>query len=177
MWIVSARFTWIPLYLLFAILIFRKYRQEVGKRYIVSLIIYLFAILAIVLSDQASNLVKNEVMRLRPSHLQGLMEHLHYYKDAGEDYMGSMYGFVSNHAANSASFTIFMVLLFRRRFVFFLLFSWMLLLCYSRVYLGVHYPSDVLGGIVLGAVTGFVAYKVCMLFLPQTPKGALKNYY
>src|ERR1700722_2598114 len=78
MWITSIRITWIPLYVLFAFLIFRRY----GKK---CWLIYLFSILAIVVSDQVANLIKNEVMRLRPSHAQGLMEQLHYYTDSGEN--------------------------------------------------------------------------------------------
>ena len=161
MMIISGRFTWIPLYLLFVVLIWLKYKKE-------SWVIILFAVLAIVLSDQFANLVKNEVMRLRPSHTPGIMNLLHYYKNStGESYMGGLYGFVSNHAANSASLTIYLTLLFRNKFVTCGLILWTFLLCYSRMYLGVHFPSDVLGGIIVGIVTGFIAYRGCRLLQQQ----------
>lgn len=161
---ISGRFTWIPLYLLLAILVVWKYKKQ-------SWVIILFAVLAIVLSDQFSDLIKNTVMRLRPSHTPGIMQLLHYYKNSkGESYMGGLYGFVSNHAANSASLTLYLSLLFRNKFITGILLLWMLLLCYSRMYLGVHFPSDILGGMIVGLFTGFIAYRGCMLMQKQIPE-------
>jgi undecaprenyl-diphosphatase len=157
MFIISGRFTWIPLYLFFVILIWLKYKKQ-------SWVLILFAILAIIASDQVANLIKNEVMRLRPSHTASVMNLLHYYKDStGESYMGGLYGFVSNHAANSAALSTYLILLFKNKFVTGGLILWVLLLCYSRMYLGVHFPSDVLCGIMLGIITGFIAYKGALL--------------
>lgn len=145
------RFTWIPLYLLFAVIIFHDYRRA-------GWVIILFAILAVVLSDQVADLIKNEVMRLRPSHQPGVMNLLHYCKNyGGEAQMGGMYGFVSNHAANSASLATYLILLFRTKWITWVLVLWVFLLCYSRVYMGLHYPSDVLGGVILGIITGSFA--------------------
>jgi undecaprenyl-diphosphatase len=157
MMIISGRFTWIPLYLLFAILIFRDYRSA-------SWLILIFGVLAVVMSDQASNLIKDHVMRLRPSHDPAVMGSLHYYKDDNRDaYMGGLYGFVSNHAANATSLALYLILLFRNKWVTIGLIFWVFLLCYSRVYLGVHYPSDILGGIFVGLITGSLAHKICVL--------------
>lgn len=157
MFIISGRFTWIPLYLLFAILIWMNYKKG-------SWVIFVFAVLAIVLSDQFADLVKNEVMRLRPSHTPDIMNLLHYYKNTdGESYMGGLYGFVSNHAANATSLSLYLSLLFRNKLVTVGLILWVLLLSYSRMYLGVHFPSDILGGIAVGLITGYIAYKGCML--------------
>ena len=67
-----------------------------------------------------------------------------------------MYGFVSSHAANSFAVATFIALLMRHRLVTCSLFAWAALQCYSRVYLGVHYPGDILGGIVVGVLAGVV---------------------
>jgi undecaprenyl-diphosphatase len=164
---ISGRFTWIPLYLLFAILIGLKYKKH-------SWVVILFAILVIIASDQVANLIKNEVMRSRPSHIPNILHLLHIYKNSeGESYMGGQYGFVSNHAANSAALSTYLILLFRNKFVTAGLIIWVLLLGYSRIYLGVHFPSDVLGGMVLGFILGFTAYKCCMFL----QKGGLKQYF
>jgi undecaprenyl-diphosphatase len=151
MMVISGRFTWIPLYLLFAILIIKDY----GKT---GWLIILFAILAVVASDQVSNLIKDFVMRPRPNHAG--IPNLHYEPDFGGV---SPYGFVSNHAANATSLAIYLTLLYRNKFVTWGLLCWVLLLCYSRVYLGVHYPSDVFCGIVLGIIIGSLASYFCKL--------------
>lgn len=161
MFLISGRFTWIPLYLLFAILIWRKYKKD-------SWVVVLFAIMAIILSDQFADLIKNNVMHLRPSHTPGIMNLLHYYKNSnGESYMGGLYGFVSNHAANSTSLSLYLILLFRNKYVAGGLFLWVFLLCYSRMYLGVHFPSDIAGGIMVGLITGLIAYRGCLLLQKQ----------
>lgn len=161
MFIISGRFTWIPLYILLAVLAWMKYKRECW-------VVILFAVIAIALSDQFADMIKNEVMRLRPSHTPGLMNLLHYYKDnKGEAYMGGLYGFVSNHAANSACLTIYFALLFRNKYLTAGLALWMCLLCYSRMYLGVHFPSDILGGIAVGLIAGLIAYRGCKLLQKQ----------
>lgn len=157
MMLVSGRFTWIPLYILFAFILIRDYRSR-------SWLIILFAILAVVLSDQVSNMIKEEIMRLRPSHQPGVMNRLHYVNGSdGQPELGGLYGFVSNHAANATSLAIYLILVCRNKFVTWGLILWALLICYSRIYLGLHYPFDVLCGIILGIATGSFARWVCML--------------
>lgn len=105
------------------------------------------------LSDQiASGLIKNSVKRLRPSHEPSLMPLIHLSK-AGP---GGMYGFVSSHSANAFGLLTFLFFLLPSKYKWLkiILFCWALLVSYSRIYNGVHYPSDVIGGAIVGILSG-----------------------
>lgn len=150
MWNASERFTWVPLYIIFAYFII----QRQGKR---SWLPIICVILAVVISDQASShLVKNIVLRYRPSHNLLLQGRLHFVND----YTGGLYGFASSHASNTTTFAVFMILLFRKWIVTLFLILWVLLVCYSRIYLGVHYPSDIAGGMCIGVISASILYWV-----------------
>ncbi len=151
MMMMSNRFVWIPLYLGLALLAFRKY----GWR---SLLLIVCAGLAVAMSDQlASHLVKNLVKRYRPSHNLVLSQQLHYVNN----YLGGLYGFASSHAANTVALALFLTLAMPRMpLLSVFLFCWVGLVCYSRMYLGVHYPSDIAGGAIIGAVSALVMSRV-----------------
>ena len=76
------------------------------------------------------------------------------------DYRGGMYGFVSSHAANSFAVATLISFIMRQRLVTFSLFTWAVLQCYSRMYLGVHYPGDILGGIIVGLLAGWLVWRL-----------------
>ena len=144
---VSGKEEWIPLYLvLLGWLIFRfKWR-----------ILYLipFIVLLIVLSDQISVLIKNTVQRFRPTHdpeIGNLVNTLNNYR-------GGKYGFVSSHAANSFALAIFTSLILKNRWFTVFIFFWAALVSYSRMYLGVHYPGDILFGALLGIALGMFTF-------------------
>jgi undecaprenyl-diphosphatase len=119
-------------------------------------ILLLFFGLLIFLGDRSSvELFKNVFERLRPSHnpmLNGLV-HL-------VDGKGGQYGFVSSHATNCFAFATFSIFLLRSKFKLMLplLLFWAVLVSYSRIYVGVHYPADLLGGAILGTVVGFFVF-------------------
>lgn len=147
----SNRFIWIPLYLILAYIVYRKF----GNR---GFLIIMLAGVAVGLSDQlASHLIKNMVMRYRPSHNLILATKLHFVND----YRGGLYGFVSSHAANTFALALFLSLMMpeKRKLILFL-FCWVALVCYSRMYLGVHYPSDIAGGIIIGGFSAWLMYKI-----------------
>jgi undecaprenyl-diphosphatase len=149
MYAISGKLIWVPLYL--AILIFLGFRYK--RKF---LVILLFIILAAVLSDQASVLVKNIVQRLRPCHEPSLEGLVHLVK--GE--CGGMYSFVSSHATNSFDVALLSLMFIKKRWFSISIVLWAAIVGYSRIYLGVHYPGDVLCGSILGALIGWSVYKL-----------------
>lgn len=153
MWIVSMKTVWIPLYIAIIWMIFRKY----GRRAWIPLILVPVLVL---IDDQGSTLLKNLVGRPRPCHEPALEGMVHTVNG----YCTGMYGFVSGHAANSFGVAAFASPLLKKNWL-----SWSLFICaavisYSRIYLGVHYPGDIIGGALLGLAAGsalaWVAVKI-----------------
>lgn len=144
MYWISNKYFWTPFYLLIVILIIRAYKKKS--------ILILFCIgILITLSDQlSSHLIKPWVKRLRPSHTPAIESLIHLSK-AGA---GGLYGFVSGHATNSFALFVFLCLVLSRKFGWLkkVLFFWAVLICYSRIYVGVHYPGDVICGALLGSL-------------------------
>ena len=111
--------------------------------------------LTVLVADQVSSgLIKHLVERLRPTHDPSLENAVHVING----YRGGLYGFVSSHAANFFAVSTLVALVMRHRVVTLGLFTWAVLQCYSRVYLGVHYPGDILGGIVVGVLAGLLVW-------------------
>ena len=149
-WMVTAK--WSSL-LLLLVLVWVLLRQN--RRHAILLLVMLA--LAILLADQvASGVIKQLVERLRPTHDPSLGDLVHVVNG----YRGGMYGFVSSHAANSFAASTLLALVIRRRAVALGLVGWALLQCYSRVYLGVHYPGDILGGILVGVAVGWLVWRL-----------------
>jgi undecaprenyl-diphosphatase len=167
MWIISARLTWVPLYLIILWMFFRL----TGRRVI---LVTLFVIAAITLSDQLSvHAFKEVFLRLRPCHEPSLEGLVHIVRGK----CGGQYGFVSSHAANCFNIAVFSLLLLRKRWFTITILFWAALVSYSRVYLGVHYPGDIIGGALLGAGIGFAIYhsyiyilKNLVVFIPWFSK-------
>jgi len=152
MYFISGKITWIPLYLLLLFLIIKKF----GKRFWLVILIF---ILTVVLSDQISvHLFKNVFQRYRPCHNELLKDIVHLVNGK----CGGKYGFISSHACNTAAIASLTCLIFRNygKWIFPIMISYALLNSYSRVYLGVHYPSDVFVGIIVGVVIGIMNYKL-----------------
>lgn len=149
MWTISLPAIWIPLYVLLLGLIIWKYRNWK----LILLIIGAF-VLAVGLSDWfSSGVLKPLVCRLRPTHEPDLGP-IHLVKG----YTGGLYGFCSSHAANTMSFALLFSLLWHKKTATAILMIWVALVAYSRMYLGVHYPSDIIAGWLVGALTAVLAH-------------------
>lgn len=151
MWIVSRPNTWIWLYALLVGVIIYRYRNWKT----VLLILVAFGI-AVGLSDfTCSGILKPLVCRLRPTH-EPTIDPLHFVND----YRGGLYGFCSSHAANTMACGLLFSLLYRNKRATVGLMTWVALNCYSRMYLGAHYPSDILAGLFIGAMFALLMYWV-----------------
>lgn len=158
MWWVSRSVTWIPLYVLLVGLIVWKYRNWK----VVLLILFGFGV-AVGLSDfTTSGIIKPLVCRLRPTHEPALEGMLHLVRG----YTGGLYGFCSSHAANTMACGLLFSLLYKNKYATAGLMTWVALNCYSRMYLGVHYPADILAGLFIGSLFAWLVYWALLRFLP-----------
>ena len=149
-WMVSAKWSSLLLVLGLVWILLHQNRRH-------ALLVLLMLVLAFALADQiSSGLIKHLVERLRPTHDPSLGDAVHVVNG----YRGGMYGFVSSHAATAFAAATFLSLVLRRRAVMISLFTWALLQCYSRVYLGVHYPGDILGGLIVGIIVGWLVWRL-----------------
>lgn len=124
--------------------------------------------LMILASDQSANFIKNNVKRYRPCYNELIKDKvdLNLPRDVrGKFEMPGQYGFVSSHAANVFALALFLTLLFKSRYRYFplLIFSWAFIVSISRIYNGVHYPSDVTGGAMIGLLAGFLSWKLWLV--------------
>ena len=171
MWLYTGKEVWLPLaVLIIGVLVYKKNWRE-------SLLIILAIALVVLLCDQfASHVCKPLFTRFRPTHHPDFMEQV----KTVFNYRGGLYGFISSHAANAFGFATLMALIMKNRWFGWTLFLWATLTAYTRIYVGVHFISDVVPGMVVGILLGYVVYRLYLFvrskWLPVESFGAFPAY-
>lgn len=158
MWFASGKFTWLPFYVFLLSLLIWKYRKD-------AIFMILLIVLLITISDQlASGIFKPLFERLRPSHNPDLIDKLHIVNN----YRGGKFGFTSSHAANVFSLAFYLTLVARDKLKWlpFVLIPWAVFVSISRVYLGVHYPMDIIVPAVLSIPIALLVARIYNLYNP-----------
>lgn len=151
MWNFTSLITWIPM---FAFILYVAFRNQILKE---ALLVLVAIALVILFADQlSSSFLKPLFKRHRPTHHTDFKDLV----DIVNDYRGGQYGFISGHATNSFGLAIFFSLLFKNKYVTTSIILWALLNSYSRIYIGVHFISDILAGMLVGSLIGFLVYYI-----------------
>lgn len=160
--VITSKFSAIPLYIL---LLYFTYKYYGLKKTALAI---LFIVLLIAVSDQTSNFFKYGFKRLRPCHNEAISPLIRLVKER----CGGLYAFFSAHAANSMAIAIFFGFLLKNKFKYllYLLLFWALIVAYSRIYIGVHFPLDVITGLFFGLFYGIIFYYVFKLFIKKFMK-------
>lgn len=160
---ISSELGWVPFYAVLLFLVFYKYKWK-------GLWVLLGVAVAITLSDQiASHVFKPMVMRLRPCHDPRIQD-LVYLPDG---HCGGMYSFMSSHAANTFALASLIYMTMKKHYskIGWLMFPWAAVVSYSRIYMGAHFPGDIICGAALGMIIGFgIGYLTNLLIKNEQQK-------
>ena len=158
---VTNQLSWIPLYLLFLYLIFKYLGWKNGLAFM------LLAAILVTFSDQFTVMVKEFFGRLRPNRDPSINGGIRILKN------NTSFSFVSGHATTSMAVSLLVYLTVKKHFRYgILFFIWPLLFAYSRIYIGVHFPLDVIIGALLGMLIGYLFYRISLLIRAYLDKKA-----
>lgn len=140
----SGKVIWVPMYATVAYLMFKNLSWKVALSFLIAIA------LIIALSDMTcAKVIRPFAERLRPANIENPISHMVHIV---ENYRGGAYGFPSCHAANSFAFVTFLAMIIKNRLLLAFAFSWAVVNCYSRIYLGVHYTGDIIVGALVGSI-------------------------
>ncbi len=143
---ISGTWVWVPLYIIFCYFLFKSYKLRA------LVFILIFVAIGVTVSDQLAGVFKHGVERLRPCHDPSLEHHMRIVKCGGQ------FGFYSAHASNTFFLAAYLSILLKKNFKWFpyAIFAWAAMVSYSRIYLGVHFPVDILVGAFVGTLLGVI---------------------
>ncbi len=145
---ITKQTNWIPFFIFLLYLVYKK----LGVKQ--SLIVLIFVAVLVAATDQITNLFKYEFQRLRPCSDPAINTIIRVVKSS------ETFSFFSGHAANTMAVAAFLFLLLKKQYRYFwLIFLWPLIFAYSRIYLGLHYPIDIMCGYLCGWITGYLMHK------------------
>lgn len=160
--LLTGRWIWIPFYIALSVMIYFR----VGFQKI--LIALVLIGLAIVVTDQiCASVIRPYVARLRPANIDSPISDMVHIVNG---YRGGQYGFPSCHASNTFWLAAFMSLLLKRKWITAMMISWALFQCYTRIYLGLHYPGDILAGAIVGSLIGSSFYLIYITAINKAPR-------
>ncbi|WP_282122238.1 phosphatase PAP2 family protein [Algibacter mikhailovii] len=158
---ITEKLTFIPLYALLLFLLYKKFGAK-------SLLVFIVVVaLMITFTDQITNVFKRGFMRPRPCGEAYLIDHMRFIA-----VRCGKYGFFSGHSSNSMAAAVFAGLMLKPFYknLIFILLVWSVIVAYSRIYVGVHYPLDILCGLTFGALAGFMFFKIATYALKRFVK-------
>lgn len=162
----SGKWIWVPMYVSIFYVMLRNFHWKVALSCLIAVA------LVITLADQTgATLIRPYVGRLRPANLENPISDMVHIVNG---YRGGSYGFPSCHAANTFGLAFFISFLFRERWLTVFFMGWALLTCYSRIYLGVHYPGDLLVGALIGLLAAYLVY---LLFMKVSRHKTMKELH
>lgn len=153
-------YTWAPLYLFLIIFLIRNYKKQ-------GMVMLVFFIMTFAVADYtSSSIIKKEVMRIRPCNDVGFKDQIKLRVRCG-----SGYSFPSSHATNHFALGMFLLVIFRKRWkpIIWLALGWAASVSFAQIYVGVHYPIDILAGAALGSLIGFLTASLFLYFQPNKP--------
>jgi undecaprenyl-diphosphatase len=152
---ITGDFRWVPLYALIVFFFFWKRKWRRGLLALTAVLI------TFALTDQLSvHLFKNTIQRLRPCHEPALYAIMHSLENCG-----GQFSFISSHAANTFGLAAVTSLLFGKKWYSWCIFSWAATVSYSRIYVGKHYPLDIICGALFGLLVGYCIWKLFQLIM------------
>ncbi|WKV10706.1 phosphatase PAP2 family protein [Marivirga harenae] len=152
---ITKRNPWIPLYALILFLVIRKLKWQSWS------MILAFALLITLADQAASGFFKPFFERLRPCHDPAIQGLVHMVKGCG-----GQYGFASSHASNTFALAFFLWFIYRNSYAKIMI-AWAVVVSYSRIYVGVHYPGDIIMGAILGVLAAIVTFQLYKRIFPN----------
>ncbi|MDR2836905.1 MAG: phosphatase PAP2 family protein [Bacteroidales bacterium] len=161
---ISSNWFWIPIVLLFIGLYIKYFK----KKFWIPIV---FTIICFALTDSGATFVKNSAKRYRPSHNLEIQNQVHVV----DNYRGGQYGFFSGHASNSFGLALLTLLFIRKKYYTIIVSVWAIIVSYSRIYVGVHYPLDIFCGFLYGILIATILYLIYTKFIRKFTNKIITN--